>query len=192
MATPAQGLNQTLGGTAAERLLSQYGKRAYFPKGIVAQSAEARSRAKRFNATAGMAFQEGVPLSLPVIKDADRKSILGISAAIHDLATRAREGKIEVPELRGGTFTITNVGPLGGTALIPAINYPEVAILGIGKAQEKPVVREEGNQGQHVELGLQLRLQDEMRPDGVVRGGAVLPDRVRVQPAGSGQGRDSM
>ena len=70
MATPAQELNTALNGTVAERLLSQYGKRAYFPKGIVAQTAEARARAKRFNATAGMASQEGVPLSLPVIKDA--------------------------------------------------------------------------------------------------------------------------
>ncbi len=48
---------------------------------------------------------------------------------------------LAVEEMRGGTFTITNVGPLGGTALIPAINYPEVAILGMGRVQEKPVVR---------------------------------------------------
>ena len=44
--------------------------------------------------------------------------------------------------MRGGTFTITNIGPLGGTALLPTINYPEVAILAMGKAQLKPVVRE--------------------------------------------------
>jgi len=90
----------------------------------------------------GIATDTGRGLMVPVIRDTDRKSILQISAAIEDLATRAREGKIEVAELHGGTFTITNVGPLGGTALIPAINYPEVAILGIGKVQEKPVVRE--------------------------------------------------
>ncbi|MFH1010257.1 MAG: dihydrolipoamide acetyltransferase family protein [bacterium] len=90
----------------------------------------------------GIATDTGRGLMVPVIHDADRKSILQIAAAIENLATRARDGKIEVAELRGGTFTITNVGPLGGTALIPAINYPEVAILGIGKVQEKPVVRE--------------------------------------------------
>ncbi|MBM3324573.1 MAG: 2-oxo acid dehydrogenase subunit E2 [Calditrichaeota bacterium] len=90
----------------------------------------------------GIATDTGRGLIVPVIHDTDRKSILQIAAAIEDLATRARDGKIEVAELRGGTFTITNVGPLGGTALIPAINYPEVAILGIGKVQEKPVVRE--------------------------------------------------
>jgi len=56
------------------------------------------------------------------------------------VASRAREGKLDVSDLRGGTFTITNVGPLGGTALIPTINYPEVAILGMGRIQQKPVV----------------------------------------------------
>jgi pyruvate dehydrogenase E2 component (dihydrolipoamide acetyltransferase) len=90
----------------------------------------------------GIATDTGKGLIVPVLKDTDRKSILQISLEMEDLATRAREGKIEVPELRGGTFTITNVGPLGGTALIPTINYPEVAILGVGKAQDKPVVRD--------------------------------------------------
>jgi pyruvate dehydrogenase E2 component (dihydrolipoamide acetyltransferase) len=79
---------------------------------------------------------------VPVIRDTDRKSILQISRDIESLTERARAGTLEVEELRGGTFTITNVGPLGGTALIPAINYPEVAILGMGRVQEKPVVRE--------------------------------------------------
>jgi pyruvate dehydrogenase E2 component (dihydrolipoamide acetyltransferase) len=79
---------------------------------------------------------------VPVIRDTDRKSVLEVSAEIEDFAARARGGKVEVAELRGGTFTITNVGPLGGTALIPTINYPEVAILGMGKVQAKPVVRD--------------------------------------------------
>jgi len=84
----------------------------------------------------------GKGLVVPVIRDTDRKSIVAISAAIEDLAKRAREGTIDVSDLQGGTFTITNVGPLGGTALIPAVNYPEVAILGMGRVQEKPVVRD--------------------------------------------------
>ncbi|MBU1937938.1 2-oxo acid dehydrogenase subunit E2, partial [bacterium] len=70
----------------------------------------------------GIATDTGRGLVVPVIKDTDRKSILQISASIVDLATHARDGKIDVDDLRGGTFTITNVGPLGGTALIPAIN----------------------------------------------------------------------
>jgi pyruvate dehydrogenase E2 component (dihydrolipoamide acetyltransferase) len=89
----------------------------------------------------GIAVDTGRGLVVPVVRDTDRKSIMTISAEIEDLAVRAREGKIDVNELRGGTFTITNVGPLGGTALIPTINYPEVAILGMGRVQEKPVVR---------------------------------------------------
>jgi pyruvate dehydrogenase E2 component (dihydrolipoamide acetyltransferase) len=84
----------------------------------------------------------GKGLVVPVIRDTDRKSILQVSQEIEDIAQRARDGKLEVADLRGGTFTITNVGPLGGTALIPTINYPEVAILGMGRAQEKPVVRD--------------------------------------------------
>ena len=90
----------------------------------------------------GIAVDTGKGLVVPVIHNTDRKSIMEISAAIEDLAKRARETTIEVAELQGGTFTITNVGPLGGTALIPAINYPEVAILGMGRVQEKPVVRD--------------------------------------------------
>jgi pyruvate dehydrogenase E2 component (dihydrolipoamide acetyltransferase) len=90
----------------------------------------------------GIAVDTGRGLVVPVIRDTDRTSIVAISAAVEDLAKRAREGTIEVSELQGGTFTITNVGPIGGTALIPAINYPEVAILGMGRVQEKPVVRD--------------------------------------------------
>ena len=59
-----------------------------------------------------------------------------------DKAGLAREGKLPPEDMRGGTFTITNVGPLGGTAMLPTINYPEVAILGMGRVQEKPVVRD--------------------------------------------------
>ncbi len=90
----------------------------------------------------GIAVDTGRGLVVPIVRDTDRKSIVQISADIEDVATRAREGALNVEEMRGGTFTITNVGPLGGTALIPTINYPEVAILGMGKVQEKPVVRD--------------------------------------------------
>jgi pyruvate dehydrogenase E2 component (dihydrolipoamide acetyltransferase) len=90
----------------------------------------------------GFAADTGRGLVVPVLAGTDRKSILEISAEIERLAAAAREGALEVKDLRGGTFTITNIGPLGGTALIPAINYPEAAILGMGKVQEKPVVRD--------------------------------------------------
>ena len=90
----------------------------------------------------GIAVDTGRGLIVPVVRNTDCKSIKQIAADIRDVATRAREGKIEVPELQGSTFTITNVGPLGGTALIPTINYPEVAILGMGSVRPKPVVRD--------------------------------------------------
>lgn len=90
----------------------------------------------------GVAADTGKGLVVPVIKETDRKSIIQIATAIEELSAKAREGRLEVEDMRGGTFTITNVGPLGGTALIPTINYPEVAILGMGRVQEKPVVRD--------------------------------------------------
>lgn len=90
----------------------------------------------------GFAADTGRGLVVPVIRDTDRKSIREISAEIAAKAALAREGKLPAEDMRGGTFTITNVGPLGGTAMLPTINYPEAAILGMGKVQEKPVVRD--------------------------------------------------
>jgi len=80
-------------------------------------------------------------LIVPVVKDTDKKSIIQLSADIETLAEKGRNRTITVDEMRSGTITITNVGPIGGTGLIPTINYPEVAILGMGRLKEKPVVR---------------------------------------------------
>jgi len=90
----------------------------------------------------GFAADTGKGLVVPVIKGTDTRSINEISCEIAEKANLAREGKLPIEDMQGGTFTITNVGPLGGTALIPTINYPEVAILGMGRVQEKPVVRD--------------------------------------------------
>ncbi len=90
----------------------------------------------------GFAADTDRGLLVPVVKDADKKSIIDISAEIEELAVKARDGNLEVNDMRGSTFTVTNVGPIGGTGLIPAINYPEVAILGMGRASERPVVRD--------------------------------------------------
>ena len=81
-------------------------------------------------------------LMVPVIKGAHDKSVLALARETAALASKAREGAIDAADLRGGTFTITNIGPIGGTALVPTINYPEVAILGMARVQEKPVVRD--------------------------------------------------
>lgn len=90
----------------------------------------------------GFAADTGRGLIVPVVRGTDRKSIVQLADEVYDLATRAREGTLGAEQMRHGTFTITNIGPLGGTALMPTINYPEVAILAMGKVQEKPVVRD--------------------------------------------------
>jgi pyruvate dehydrogenase E2 component (dihydrolipoamide acetyltransferase) len=64
-----------------------------------------------------------------------------IARELGALARRVREGKATLEDLRGGTFTISNIGALGGTGALPIINYPEVAILGVARAREEPVVR---------------------------------------------------
>ena len=90
----------------------------------------------------GFAADTGRGLVVPVVQRTDTKSIIAIADEIFEKATLARDGRLPADQMRGGTFTITNIGPLGGTALMPTINYPEVAILAMGKVQEKPVVRD--------------------------------------------------
>lgn len=89
----------------------------------------------------GIATDTDSGLIVPVIKDADRKSIWMIADAIRDLASRGREGKLAPNEMRGSTISITNIGSAGGMFFTPIINYPEVAILGTGRISEKPVVK---------------------------------------------------
>jgi len=81
-------------------------------------------------------------LVVPVVKNADKKSLSELSAEIKALVKKAREGKLEHSDVSGGTFTITNLGMYGVEAFIPIINPPEAAILGVGKIIQKPVVEE--------------------------------------------------
>lgn len=90
----------------------------------------------------GFAADTDRGLVVPVLKEVDRKNLVEISEGIRTLAAGARDGSIAVEDFRGGTFTVTNIGSLGGTGLAPTINYPEAAILGMGRMQEKPVVRD--------------------------------------------------
>lgn len=87
----------------------------------------------------GVAVATDRGLLVPVVRDVDRKSVLDIAAEISELAEQARNGKLSKGHLAGGTFTVTNVGPLGGRAFTPIINWPEVAILGVGKARLEPI-----------------------------------------------------
>src|SRR5438874_11599766 len=81
-------------------------------------------------------------LIVPVLRDVDEKPVLDVARELGALAQRVRDGKATLDDLRGGTFTITNIGALGGTGAVPILNYPEVAILGVARAREEPVVRE--------------------------------------------------
>lgn len=90
----------------------------------------------------GVAVATERGLIVPVIRDVDRKPLLALQRELAELAERVRAGRATLEDLRGGTFTVTNIGPLGGTGAIPIINYPEVAILGAARAREVPVVRD--------------------------------------------------
>lgn len=89
----------------------------------------------------GVAVDSPKGLMVPVLRDADRKGLMTLSKEMKEIADKAKDFKLAIDDMRGGTFTVTNVGSLGGTFATPMINYPEVAILGMGKLQEKPVVR---------------------------------------------------
>ena len=86
-------------------------------------------------------------LVVPVIKNADQKTILEISKEIIDLSKRARDGKLKPDEMKGASITITNIGSVGGTYATPIINHPEVAILGMYKIQDKPILKADGSIG---------------------------------------------
>jgi pyruvate dehydrogenase E2 component (dihydrolipoyllysine-residue acetyltransferase) len=90
----------------------------------------------------GIAVDTKDGLVVPVIRDADKKSIRDLAAAVGSLAEKAKARKLAVDEMRGGTFTISNLGGIGGTAFTPIVNYPEVAILGISRSTLQPVVRD--------------------------------------------------
>jgi pyruvate dehydrogenase E2 component (dihydrolipoamide acetyltransferase) len=90
----------------------------------------------------GVAVDTERGLLVPVIRDVDRKSIRELAQELADVAERARQKKLPIEEMRGGTFTITNLGGIGGTAFTPIINYPEVAILGLSRGRVQPVVRD--------------------------------------------------
>jgi 2-oxoglutarate dehydrogenase E2 component (dihydrolipoamide succinyltransferase) len=81
-------------------------------------------------------------LIVPVIKNADRMNLVGLTAAVNDYATRARINKLKPDEIQDGTFTLTNVGSFGSLMGTPIINQPQVAILAVGAIKKKPVVLE--------------------------------------------------
>jgi len=107
----------------------------------VGQEIEEITLKKYYNIGVAVDTEDG--LIVPVIKGADQKSLLSLAQEIQTLAERARSREIDLADLKGGTFTITNIGFIGGTHATPIINYPETAILAMGRIYDKPVVRGE-------------------------------------------------
>jgi pyruvate dehydrogenase E2 component (dihydrolipoamide acetyltransferase) len=94
---------------------------------------------RAINVGVAVALEEG--LIVPVVKDADAKSLAEVSEAIRGLADRARRNALSPEDVAGGTFTVTNLGPQGVEIFTPIINWPECAILGVGRIAERSVAR---------------------------------------------------
>lgn len=147
--------------TALEGRRKRYSKKAEAEGGkltvtaiILKVAAAALKIFPQFNASIDVANQETVfkkyvnvgiavdtprGLLVPVVRDADKKNILELSAELLKLAEKARDGKIAPEDLQGGTFTITNLGGIGGTGFSPIVNWPEVAILGVSRSRVEPI-----------------------------------------------------
>jgi pyruvate dehydrogenase E2 component (dihydrolipoamide acetyltransferase) len=147
--------------TQIEELRRQYGKRVEEHGGkltataiIVKVLVSALKKFPQFNASLDLANNEviykqyyniGVAvdtdrgLLVPVIHNADQKNIVEIAVELSALAERARQRKSKLEEMQGGTFTVSNLGGIGGTAFTPIVNPPEVAILGISRSSVEPV-----------------------------------------------------
>ena len=111
----------------------------------------------------GMAVALDWGLIVPVIKHADEKNILGLSRTINDLANRARTKQLKPEEVQGGTFTITNPGVFGALFGMPIISQPQVAILGVGAVEKRPVIIDDAiaiRQRAYLSLGYDHRLID--------------------------------
>ncbi len=104
----------------------------------------------------GVAVDTEAGLIVPVVRDVDKKSIMQLAAELADLSRRTRERKVSPDELKGGTFTLSNLGGIGGGHFNPIINTPEVAILGTGRGVKKPVFATDGTVQARLMLPLTL------------------------------------
>ena len=110
-----------------------------FPKVNASLSVDGKTLIYKKYCNIGFATDTENGLVVPVIKDADKKSVIEVAKELSDLSGRAREGKLSVSDMQGGTFTISSLGGIGGTAFTPIINAPEVAILGVSRAAMRPI-----------------------------------------------------
>ena len=110
---------------------------------IINSSVEGTNIILKRDVNIGIAVALDNGLIVPVVKRADEKNFLGVARAVQDLADRARSKRLSVDDVQGGTFTITNPGSFGGLFGLPIINQPQVAILGVGAIEKRPVVRDD-------------------------------------------------
>ena len=111
-----------------------------FPSVNAVMNEESMTLTVRGEVNIGIATDTPQGLYVPVIKNVEQKSILELAHEITELTQRTREGKIQLSDLQGGTFTITSVGNIGGRFATPIINHPEVAILGVNQIHDRPMV----------------------------------------------------
>jgi 2-oxoglutarate dehydrogenase E2 component (dihydrolipoamide succinyltransferase) len=107
---------------------------------IINTSVDGESIVYKRDVNLGIAVALDWGLIVPVIKKADEKNLIGLARAIADLGERARTKKLTPDDVSGGTFTITNPGGFGGLIGTPIINQPQVAIMGVGVIEKRPVV----------------------------------------------------
>ena len=98
----------------------------------------------------GVAVDTPGGLVVPVVRDADRKGVFDIARELSDISKLARDGKLKPGDMQGGTFSISSLGGIGGTAFTPIINAPEVAILGVSRSALKPVYSGKGDKGEDI------------------------------------------
>lgn len=173
-------------------------KITYLPIVMKALIATIRQQFPMFNASIDDAAQEIVykkyfnigfaadtpnGLVVPVIKNADQKSILEISKEILDLSKRARDGKLKPEEMKGATITITNIGSVGGTYATPIINHPEVAILGMYKISDRLHLLPDGKVGSEKVMNFTITA-DHRLIDGAVAANFLKAFNSKIQNPG--------
>ena len=132
----AAGVRITLLAFVTKALAATLGE---FPTFNASLSADGGSIVLKKYVHVGIAVDTPNGLMVPVLRDADRKGVYDLAREMAELGVRARKGALKSDELRGGTFTISSLGGIGGTAFTPIINAPEVAILGLSRARMAPV-----------------------------------------------------
>jgi pyruvate dehydrogenase E2 component (dihydrolipoamide acetyltransferase) len=104
----------------------------------------------------GVAVDTDRGLLVPVIRDVDQKNIMELAVELGEVAQKARDRKLALEDMQGGTFTITNLGGIGGTNFTPIVNAPEVAILGVARGRKEPVFNADGQFEPRLMLPLSL------------------------------------